>query len=143
MKSRQVRAGSHPGRSWAVVAAVVAGGTTILYVWIIAAESDEHDLGRVAAVIVLFLLATVCAIGAAMLRTPEARHVSAAAGTGVLLSLGVLALLSVGLLLLVAAGLLIMTIAAGREERRSSSKVRVILAFAVGAALPWALVLIA
>ena len=78
-----------------------------------------------------------------MLRTPEARHVSAAAGTGVLLSLGVLALLSVGLLLLVAAGLLIMTIAAGREERRSSSKVRVILAFAVGAALPWALVLIA
>jgi heme/copper-type cytochrome/quinol oxidase subunit 3 len=143
MKSRQVREGSHPGRSWAVAAAGVAGGTSILYVWIIATESTRNDPARVAAVIALFLLATVCAIGTAMLAAPEARHVTAAAGTGVLLSLGVLALASVGLLLLVAAGLLIMAIAAGREERRSSSKVRVILAFAIGIALPWALVLIA
>jgi 4-amino-4-deoxy-L-arabinose transferase-like glycosyltransferase len=136
------RARAFPGRSWALGAAAVVGGTTVLYVWLIANESG-NDLARVGAVLALFVLATACSIGAAVLRTPGRRHLAAAGGTGILLSLGVLALFSVGLLLLVAAGLLIMAVAAGRDERRQSSKLLVIVAFAIGAALPWALVLIA
>ncbi|HEY7399394.1 MAG TPA: hypothetical protein VH989_00695 [Actinomycetota bacterium] len=134
---------SSAGRNWAIAAAVVTGGSTLLYVWLIANESDEQDLGRVAAVVGLFLLATACAIGAVVLRSPDARHVAGAAGTGLLVSLGVLALFSIGLLLLLAAGLLIMAIGAARSERRTTSKARVLLAFAAGAALPWALVLVA
>ena len=131
---------SFPGRAWAVAAAVMTGGTTLLYVWLIANEETGNDAGRIAVVIALFLLATACPIGAVVLRTPEARHLAAAAGAGLLLSLGVLALLSIGILLLVAAGLLIMAIAAGRAERRATSPLRVIGAFVVGAALPFALV---
>ena len=131
-----------PGRTWALAAAAITGGTTVLYVWLITNESN-NDSARVAAVIALFLLATACSIGAVALRTAEGRHLAAAGGTGILLSLGVLALLSVGLLLLVAAGLLIIAIAAGRGERRESSKLLVIATFSIGAALPWALVLIA
>lgn len=136
------RARAFPGRSWALGASAIVGGTTVLYVWLIANESG-NDLARVGAVLALFVLATGCSIGAAALPTPERRHLAAAGGTGILLSLGVLALFSVGLLLLVAAGLLIMAIAAGRGDRRESSKLLVIAAFVIGAALPWALVLIA
>lgn len=124
-----------------MAAAVVVGATTVLYLWLIANQSTRNP-GRVAAVAALFLLALACAIGAVLLRTPEARHLAAAGGTGLLVSMGYLALFSVGALLLVAAGLLIIAIAAGRVERRESSPVRVILAFAIGAALPWALVLL-
>ena len=129
-----------PGRNWAVASAAIVGGTGLLYVWLIANQSTREP-ARVAAVIALFLLALACSIGAAALRTPESRHLAAAGGTGLLVSMGYLALFSVGLLLFIAAALMIMAIAAGRAERRSTSKVWVILAFAVGAALPWLLVL--
>lgn len=129
-----------PGRNWAVGSAAIVGGTSLLYVWLIANQSTR-DPARVAAVITLFLLALACSIGAVALRTPESRHLAAAGGTGMLVSMGYLALFSVGLLLFIAAALMIMAIAAGRAERRSTSKVRVILAFAAGAALPWLLVL--
>ena len=135
-------AGAHPGRNWALAAAAIMGGTTPLYIWIIANEETRNDPRRVAAVIALFLLAIACSIGAAFLRAPETRHLAASGGTGLLLSLGSLTLLSIGALLFIAAGLLIMAIGAGRPERRKSSPVRVILAFAIGAALPWALVLL-
>jgi hypothetical protein len=125
-----------------MAAAVVTGGTTLIYIWLIANQSTSRP-ARVAAVLALFLLALACTVGAVLLRTPEGRHLAAAGGTGMLISMGYLALFSVGLLLLVAAGLLILAIGAGRAERRRSSKARVILAFAVGAALPWLLVLTA
>ncbi|MGH2630778.1 MAG: hypothetical protein ACRDHI_09495 [Actinomycetota bacterium] len=136
----RIQTRSFPGRSWALAAAVIAGGTALLYIWLIATETPRNDPDRVAAVIALFLLAAAGAIGAVLLRSPEARHVAAAAGTGLLLSLGVLALASIGVLLLIAAGLLIMAIAAGRAEGRASSPLRVIAAFVAGAALPFALV---
>ena len=129
------------GRNWAIGAAALLLATTILYVWLIANEETEADTGRVALVVALFLLAVACSAGAAMLRSPESRHLAASGGTGLALSMGSLAIFSVGALLFIAAGLLIMAIAAGREERRASSKAFVILAFAAGAALPWALVL--
>lgn len=134
--------GSKPGRNWAAAAAVVVGATTLVYLWLIANQSTR-DLARVSLVAALFLLAVAAAIGAATLRTPEARHLAAAGGTGLLLSMGVLAIFSVGTFLLVAAGLLIIAIAAGRAEGRRSSPIGVFLAFVVGAALPWALVLLA
>lgn len=118
----------------------MAGGSTLLYGWLVANEATRSDAGRVAAVFALFLLATACAAGAVLLGTPEARHLSAAAGTGLLVSLGVLALSSIGVVLLVAAGMLIMATAAGRAERRTSSPIRVIAAFVLGAALPFAVV---
>lgn len=138
-KSR-ARTRAFQGRSWALGAAAVVVGTTLLYVWILANEPDGNDPARVASFGALLALALGCSIGAAMLRTAESRHLVAAAGTGLLLSMGSLALLSIGALMFIAAGLLIMAIAAEREERRSPSKVRVVLAFAVGAALPWVLV---
>ena len=134
--------GSQPGRNWAAAAAVVVGATTLVYLWLIANQSTR-DLARVSLVAALFLLAVAAAIGAATLRTPEARHLAAAGGTGLLLSMGVLAIFSVGTFLLVAAGLLITAIAAGRVGGRRSSRIGVLLAFVVGAALPWALVLLA
>jgi hypothetical protein len=137
---RAPRARSFPGRTWALGAAAIAGGATIIFGWLVANEATGSDAGRVAAVFALFLSATACAAGAAVLGTPEARHLSAAAGTGLLVSLGVLALSSIGLVLLVAAGMLIMAIAAGRADRRTSSRIRVIAAFVLGAALPFALV---
>jgi hypothetical protein len=118
----------------------VAAGSTLLYGWLVAKEATRSDAGRVVAVFALFLLATACAVGTLVLRTPEARHLIAAAGTGLLVSLGVLALSSIGVILLVAAGMLIMAVAAGRPERRASSPIPVIAAFVLGAALPFALV---
>lgn len=140
--SRSSRAGTpaFAGRSWALGAAAVVGGTTLLYIWILANQSDGNDPVRVASFGALLALALACSIGAAMLRTAGSRHLAAAAGTGLLLSMGSLALFSIGALLFIAAGLLIMAIAAERGERRSSSKVRVVLAFAVGAVLPWVVV---
>lgn len=134
--------GPRPGRNWAAAAAVVVGATTLVYLWLIANQSTR-DLARVSLVAALFLLAVVAAIGAATLRNAEARHLAAAGGTGLLLSMGVLAIFSVGTFLLVAAGLLIIAIAAGRVGGRRSSRIGVLLAFVVGAALPWALVLLA
>lgn len=130
------------GRNWALGAAAVVGGATAIYVWIIVREQD-NDPGRVGAVIALFLLAVACAIGGAVLRTPEGRHLAAAAGAGLLLSMGVLAIFSVGSFLLVGAGLLIMSIGAGRTEDRHTPPALVVIAFAAGAGLPWALVLAA
>lgn len=134
--------GSQPGRNWAAAAAVVVGATTLIYLWLVANRSTR-DLARVSLVAALFLLALAAAIGAATLRTPEARHLAAAGGIGLLLSMGVLAIFSVGSLLLVAAGLLIIAIAVGRAGDRRSSPIAVLLAFVVGAAVPWALVLLA
>ena len=142
-RRKATKARAFHGRSWAIAAAVVTAGSTVYYVWLIANESSENDLGRVGIVIAFFLLATACATGAAVLRTPDGRHLAAAAGAGLLLSLGVLALASIGLVLLIAAGLLIMAIAAGRDERRTSSPVQVIVAFGAGAVIPWVLVLMA
>ena len=130
---------ANAGRRWALGAAAVTGGATLLYVWIVTDESG-NDPARVASFGALFVLALACSIAAAMLRAAEWRHLAAACGTGLLLSMGSLALLSIGALLFIGAGLLIMAIAAEREERRASSKVRVIVAFAAGAALPWILV---
>ncbi|MEX1264596.1 MAG: hypothetical protein WEE66_11825 [Actinomycetota bacterium] len=134
--------GSQPGRNWAAAAAVVVGATTLVYLWLIENRSTR-DLARVSLVAALFLLALAAAIGAATLRTPEARHLAAAGGIGLLLSMGVLAIFSVGSFLLVAAGLLIIAIAVGRAGGRRSSPIAVLLAFVVGAAVPWALVLLA
>ncbi len=130
------------GRNWAFGAAAIVAGTTAIYVWIIVGEQDT-DPGRVAAVIAVFLLAVACAIGGGVLPTAEGRHLAAAAGAGLLLSMGVLAIFSVGSFLLVAAGLLIMSIGAGRTEDRHTPPVLVVLAFAAGAGIPWALVLAA
>ncbi|HVF07962.1 MAG TPA: hypothetical protein VNC60_05220 [Actinomycetota bacterium] len=130
---------SFQGRNWALGAAAIVGGATVISVWIIAGEQDS-DPGRVGAVIAVFVLAMACAIGGAVLRAPEGRHLAAAAGAGLLLSMGVLAIFSVGSFLLVAAGLLIMSIGAGRTEDRHTPPVLVVLAFAAGAGLPWAVV---
>jgi hypothetical protein len=134
-----VRTRASAGRNWALGAAAIVVGTTLLYVWIISNESG-NDPARVASFGALLVLALACSIGGAMLRTAESRHLAAAGGTGLLLSMGAVALFSIGALLFIAAGLLIMAIAAEREERRSSSKILVIAAFAVGAALPWVVV---
>lgn len=123
-------------------AAAVVAGATAIYVWIIVGEQDT-DPGRVAAVIAVFLLAVGCAIGGAVLQTAEGRHLAAAAGAGLLSSMGVLAIFSIGSFLLLAAGLLIMSIGAGRTEDRHTRPALVVLAFAAGAGIPWVLVLAA
>jgi hypothetical protein len=130
------------GRNWAFGAAAVVAGATAIYVWIIVGEQDTEP-GRAGAVIAVFLLAVACAIGGAVLPSAEGRHLAAAAGAGLLLSMGVLAIFSVGSFLLVAAGLLIMSIGAGRTEDRHTPPALVVLAFAAGAGIPWALVLAA
>lgn len=141
-RSKRTGTSSFPGRNWVLGAVAIVAGTTLLYGWIIASESSTVEAGRVAAVVALFLIALACSVAAAVLPTPEGRHLAAAAGAGLLVSMGSLTLLSIGAPLFIAAGLLILAIGAGRSERRSTSKLQVILAFVIGAALPWGLMLV-
>lgn len=144
MRKPSERSGSKPGRSrtWALAAGALVGATTVLYVWLIANQSPR-DLARVAVVVALFVLALAATIGAVVLGTPELRHLAAAGGVGLLLSMGWLAIFSVGLFLLVAAGLLIAAIGAERDGGRRTPGILVFAALVAGAGMPWVLVVTA
>jgi hypothetical protein len=127
------------GRGLACASAIVIGLTAVLYVGLIA-EQGGGRVGRVSAVILLFVAALACVIGAVTFKLAATRGVCGAAAAGMLFSMGYLALFSVGLPLLIAGmGMVVWLARTGRRERRGS-RLKPIGAFVVGAVLPWTLI---
>lgn len=130
------------GRGVAITAIVVVAGVLALYVFLIAAESDNDAFG--VALVVLYLLVPIAGlVGALTLGSASARGVAGAGAAGLLLSMGVLAIFSIGLLVLVGAVLAIVWVVRTQPEREGSSPLPTVAAFVVGAILPWSLLLLA
>jgi hypothetical protein len=129
-----------PGRALGLATMIVVVAVLAFYLFLISSQSTR-DLGRVGAVVALFLAVLACIIGALMLETPSGRGIAGAGAAGLLLSMSVLALFSIGLLLLVGAILSIVWLVRTKSERREVSSVPIVVAFCVGALLPWAILL--
>jgi hypothetical protein len=131
---------SAPGRALGVTTMLIVVAVLAFYLFLISSQSTR-DLGRVGAVVALFLGVLACLVGALTLEAPSGRGIAGAAAAGLLLSMSVLALFSIGLLLLVGAILSIVWLARTRPERREVSGVPIALAFGIGALLPWVILL--
>jgi hypothetical protein len=129
-----------PGRALGLATMIVVVAVLAFYLFLISSQSTR-DLGRVGAVVALFLAVLACIVGALMLETPSGRGIAGAGAAGLLLSMSVLALFSIGLLLLVGAILSIVWLVRTKSERREVSSVPIVVAFCVGALLPWAILL--
>ena len=123
----------------AAVAAGLVACDLVLYLVVI---SNQGDLGRgrVWIVAMMLLVVAACCVLAAVRRDDRVRPITAWAGAGGLLSLGVLGIFSIGLPLLVA-GILMMA-AAMRMGIARGSEVAAAVAFVVAAVVPWALLLL-
>ena len=128
------------GRALGVTTMLVVMAVLAFYLFLISSQSTR-DLGRVGAVVALFLAVLVCIVGALILETPSGRGIAGAGAAGLLLSMSVLALFSIGLILLVGAILSIVSLVRTRPERREVSSVPIVVAFGVGALLPWVILL--
>jgi hypothetical protein len=131
---------SAPGRALGVTTMLIVVAVLAFYLFLISSQSTR-DLGRVGAVVASFLAVLACTVGALMLETPSGRGIAGAGAAGLLLSMSVLALFSIGLLLLVGAILSIVWLVRTKSERRGVSSVPIVVAFCVGALLPWAILL--
>jgi len=129
-----------PGRALGVTTMLIVVAVLAFYLFLISSQSTR-DLGRVGAVVALFLAVLACLVGALMLETPSGRGIAGAGAAGVLLSMSVLALFSIGLLLLVGAILSIVWLVRTRSERRDVSGLPIVAAFGIGALLPWVILL--
>lgn len=123
----------------AIATGVVVVATTLLYVGIIAAQGDGLTT-RVVAVVALLVATIACVMATIIVDDVTVRGVVGSAAAGALLSLGVLALLSIGLLLLVAGIVMVAWLARTREERRGVPWLPSVVAFTIGAAIPWILI---
>jgi hypothetical protein len=129
------------GRLLPIAAAALVSLTIATYVTVIVRQGTNSDLATVGFVIALLLIALTGSVCALALASPDARGVAAAGASGVLLSLGVLGLFSIGLLLLIAGVLLVMWLKRTRVQRGGSYRATVV-AFLIGAVLPWGLALV-
>jgi 4-amino-4-deoxy-L-arabinose transferase-like glycosyltransferase len=128
------------GRLLPIAAAALVALTIATYVTVIVRQETTPDLTTVGFVIALLLIALTGSVCALVLASPDARGVAAASASGVLLSLGVLGLFSIGLLLLIAGVLLVMWMKRTRAQRGGAYRATVV-AFLIGAVLPWGLAL--
>jgi 4-amino-4-deoxy-L-arabinose transferase-like glycosyltransferase len=128
------------GRLLPIGAAALVALTIATYVTVIIRQETTSDLTTVGFVIALLLIALTGSVCALVLASPDARGVAAASASGVLLSLGVLGLFSIGLLLLIAGILLVMWMKRTRVQRGGAYRATVV-AFLIGAVLPWGLAL--
>jgi hypothetical protein len=128
------------GRGLVLATAVIVGATTVLYVALIVSQG-EVEVGRVAFVVLLLLTALACVIATLTIDNVAARGVAGFAAAGLLLSMGYLALFSVGLPLMVAGVLMVAWLVRTSAQRRGSGWLAPVAACAIGAALPWALIL--
>jgi 4-amino-4-deoxy-L-arabinose transferase-like glycosyltransferase len=126
------------GRLLPIGAAALVALTIATYVTVIIRQETTSDLTTVGFVIALLLIALTGSVCALVLASPDARGVAAASASGVLLSLGVLGLFSIGLLLLIAGILLVMWMKRTRVQRGGAYRATVV-AFLIGAVLPWGL----
>lgn len=129
------------GRLLPIGAAALVALTIATYVTVIVRQETTSDLATVGAVIALLLIALTGSVCSLVLPSPDARGVAAAGASGVLLSMGVLGLFSIGLLLLIAGVLLVMWMRRTRPQRGGAYRATVV-AFLIGAVLPWGLALV-
>ena len=129
------------GRLLPIAAAALVALTIATYVTVIVRQETTSDLATVGFVIALLLIALTGSVCALLLASPDARGVAAAGASGVLLSMGVLGLFSIGLLLLIAGVLLVMWMKRTRVQRGGAYRATVV-AFLIGAVLPWGLALV-
>ncbi len=128
------------GRGLAIAIAVVVAATTALYVTLIVRQGDV-EVGRVAFVVLLLLAALACVVATLTIEDATVRRVAGFGAAGLLLSMGFLALFSVGLPLMVA-GVLMIVWLARTGDRSTPSGWLAPAAAAVGALVPWALILV-
>jgi len=128
------------GRGLAVAAIAVVAGVLALYLVLISAESD-NDVLQVGLVVLYFLVPIACLAGTLTLDSASARGIVGAAAAGLLLSMGMLAIFSIGLLVLIGAALAFAWVVRSQSEREGSSPLPMVLAFVVGAILPWSVLL--
>jgi hypothetical protein len=117
------------GRALGVTTMLIVVAVLAFYLFLISSQSTR-DLGRVGAVVALFLGVLACLVGALTLEAPSGRGIAGAAAAGLLLSMSVLALFSIGLLLLVGAILSIVWLVRTKSERREVSSVPIVVASA-------------
>ena len=130
------------GRLLPIGAAALVALTIATYVTVVVRQQTTSDLTRVGGlVIALLLVALTGSVCALVLTSPDARGVAAAAASGVLFSLGVLAIFSIGLLLLMAGVLLVMWMKRTGVQRGGAYRATLV-AFLIGAVLPWGLALV-
>jgi len=110
-------------------------------VTVVVRQETTPDLTTIAFVIALLLIALTGSVCALMLTSPDARGVAAAAASGVLFSLGVLGIFSIGLLLLIAGVLSVMWLKRTGVQRGGAYRATLV-AFLIGAVLPWGLALV-
>ena len=122
-------------------AAALVALTIATYVTVVVRQETTSDLTGVGAVIALLLIALTGSVCALVLTSPDARGVAAAAASGVLFSLGVLGIFSIGLLLLMAGILLVMWMKRTGVQRGGAYRATLV-AFLIGAVLPWGLALV-
>jgi hypothetical protein len=127
-------------RTAGLVAAAIAGATAIAYVILIVGQGDP-DVGAVILVVAIISGGAIAAGVGATTADPRIRRLALGAASGTLLSLGALSIFSIGLVLLIAG--LAVTLAWARSLAGGGpGTLPAMIAFLVGAAVPFVLFLV-